>query len=519
MENLRLQIINTLITLLKPLEASYKEVTDIINDLSFNKTESLMNFINTYYGTIPYNAKVMELATTLTNQGLLKNEIKELESSNNAPATNVETTIETKEVTNDSLNPVQESTPINPVETNTKTYKLITNRPLNVKNNDFLNIQTNTKEKFKDIPFSQIDDMNCYLIDTLPLVKPQEEEPKEEIMEIQPTETEDTSNPQNVEEEMPSEFNMTLTTEPIDNSISKVLEVTPSNGIPIAGNALNIETPSVPDMEDTPNETKEVEPKVEFEPFEVTSLHSLSKLNANIDNQVDNNLNNPNDNDMTFKDTNFKENPPIEEEYKEPESVPLDVQPYNFSEEEKTINQIFEEAKNSRDKEEIEATINELEEEKRKLEEEKERLKELNLEKERELERQKEKDLENDKIIEEERKRKEREHAEELARRDEILRKKILDAQLSYIDNASKFIKDLETKSEPEIYESLYNLYRIDYIYHCLSNSSTETLNRFLNYLNNRMNNEKAYISIYMEQAIKKVLGTRAYQEENKKIA
>ena len=87
------------------------------------------------------------------------------------------------------------------------------------------------------------------------------------------------------------------------------------------------------------------------------------------------------------------------------------------------------------------------------------------------------------------------------------LRKKILDAQLNYINNASQFIKDLELEDPNIIYKSLIDLNDIRYIQHSLSKLSSNTLERFLPYVENKLElNEHSSIDKFMIEVIKKNL-------------
>ena len=90
------------------------------------------------------------------------------------------------------------------------------------------------------------------------------------------------------------------------------------------------------------------------------------------------------------------------------------------------------------------------------------------------------------------------------------LRKKIFDAQLVYLNDALKFIKDLETKDEIEMYESLINLNDIRYIQHSLSKLSQSALYRLLPYVENKLKNNKHYsIDMFIIEVIKKYLHTK----------
>ena len=87
------------------------------------------------------------------------------------------------------------------------------------------------------------------------------------------------------------------------------------------------------------------------------------------------------------------------------------------------------------------------------------------------------------------------------------LRKKILDAQLNYLNNASEFINNLEIESEEEIYNSLIDLNDIRYIQHSLSKLSKPTLERLLEYTNTRLNdNFHNTIDTFIINVIKKYL-------------
>lgn len=92
------------------------------------------------------------------------------------------------------------------------------------------------------------------------------------------------------------------------------------------------------------------------------------------------------------------------------------------------------------------------------------------------------------------------------------LRKKILDAQLNYINNATKFIKELETKDEMELYQSLIDLNDIRFIQHSLSKLSKSALNRLLPYVEDKLeNNKHSSIDMFIIEVIKKYLHTKTH--------
>ncbi len=86
----------------------------------------------------------------------------------------------------------------------------------------------------------------------------------------------------------------------------------------------------------------------------------------------------------------------------------------------------------------------------------------------------------------------------------EVLRKIILDSQLAYLNNANKFIDDLESKDEEGIYHTLLNLNDIRYIQHCISNLSLETLERLKTFIEKIEENKHNLINTFMEEAIKR---------------
>ena len=93
----------------------------------------------------------------------------------------------------------------------------------------------------------------------------------------------------------------------------------------------------------------------------------------------------------------------------------------------------------------------------------------------------------------------------------ESLRKKILDAQLNYINNASKFIKELEKKDDYQIYQDLIDLNDIRFIQHSLSKLSINTLDRLLIYLENKTDKEKHSIDMFIIEVIKKYLHSKMH--------
>ncbi|MBQ8891900.1 MAG: hypothetical protein IJ068_03440 [Bacilli bacterium] len=85
------------------------------------------------------------------------------------------------------------------------------------------------------------------------------------------------------------------------------------------------------------------------------------------------------------------------------------------------------------------------------------------------------------------------------------LRKKILDAQLNYINNAQEFIRNLEEKEPDDIYKELINLNDIRYIQHSLSKLSQYTLERFLPYVEDRLElNKHSAIDMFIIDVIRK---------------
>ena len=95
-----------------------------------------------------------------------------------------------------------------------------------------------------------------------------------------------------------------------------------------------------------------------------------------------------------------------------------------------------------------------------------------------------------------------------------LLRKKILEGQVAYINDANKFIQNLEDMDEVSIYNSIMNLNDIRFIQHSISKLTSETLERLLNYVENRLENEEHnFVDMFIEEAIKKNL------HKNKKVA
>ena len=85
----------------------------------------------------------------------------------------------------------------------------------------------------------------------------------------------------------------------------------------------------------------------------------------------------------------------------------------------------------------------------------------------------------------------------------DTVRKKILDAQLNYINNASNFIKSLEEMDEKDIYQSLIDLNDIRFIQHSLSKLSKGTLDRLNTYV---IDNKHGSIDMFIIEVIKKYL-------------
>lgn len=92
------------------------------------------------------------------------------------------------------------------------------------------------------------------------------------------------------------------------------------------------------------------------------------------------------------------------------------------------------------------------------------------------------------------------------------LRKKILDAQLNYINDATNFIKNLETMDEIELYQSLIDLNDIRFIQHSLSKLSHNTLYRLLPYVETKLeNNKHSSIDMFIIDVINKYLHTKMH--------
>ena len=87
------------------------------------------------------------------------------------------------------------------------------------------------------------------------------------------------------------------------------------------------------------------------------------------------------------------------------------------------------------------------------------------------------------------------------------LRQKILDAQLNYLNNAPKFISELEAKDDYEIYNSLIDLNDLRYIQHSLSKLSSSALQRLLKYTQDKLDiSSHNSIDMFIINVIKKYL-------------
>ena len=87
------------------------------------------------------------------------------------------------------------------------------------------------------------------------------------------------------------------------------------------------------------------------------------------------------------------------------------------------------------------------------------------------------------------------------------LRNKIIEAQLNYLNNASSFIQNLEKENEIDIYNSLIDLNDIRFIQHSLSKLSTDTLERLLDFVQNKLElNKHNSIDLFIIEVIKKYL-------------
>ena len=83
------------------------------------------------------------------------------------------------------------------------------------------------------------------------------------------------------------------------------------------------------------------------------------------------------------------------------------------------------------------------------------------------------------------------------------LKKSIINAQLNYLNNAPAFILDLEKKEAVDIYKALINLSNVSYIHHCISKLSSNTLDRLLQFMEERLKNTPSQIDLFIEKAIK----------------
>ena len=83
------------------------------------------------------------------------------------------------------------------------------------------------------------------------------------------------------------------------------------------------------------------------------------------------------------------------------------------------------------------------------------------------------------------------------------LKKSIINAQLNYLNNAPAFILNLEKKEAVDIYKALINLSNVSYIHHCISKLSSNTLDRLLQFMEERLKNTPSQIDLFIEKAIK----------------
>lgn len=86
--------------------------------------------------------------------------------------------------------------------------------------------------------------------------------------------------------------------------------------------------------------------------------------------------------------------------------------------------------------------------------------------------------------------------------RNEIIRKRILEAQVLYIKNTKDFLSNLEKKSPALIYQELLNLGNISYIQHCISNFELDTLKSLLEYFENNTTDKKSMFNGFMKESI-----------------
>ena len=87
------------------------------------------------------------------------------------------------------------------------------------------------------------------------------------------------------------------------------------------------------------------------------------------------------------------------------------------------------------------------------------------------------------------------------------LRKRIMETQLNYIDDATSFIQNLEEKNVYDLYDILMDLNDIRFIQHSLSKLSEETLEKLLTYVQEKYNNNRhTSIDLFIIEVIKKNL-------------
>ncbi len=97
--------------------------------------------------------------------------------------------------------------------------------------------------------------------------------------------------------------------------------------------------------------------------------------------------------------------------------------------------------------------------------------------------------------------------AETIAR----LRKKILEGQVAYMNDANGFIENLEKMDDFALYNALIDLNDIRFIQHSISNLSSSTLQRLLKYVEKKLEEtiHNNLIDMFIQEAIKKNLHSK----------
>ena len=462
MDNLKNQLIEQIFKILAPLRAFYKdEVNQITNDLLNNDTKSFINFVKKYYDNVSNTKYFSDLVTSLVNNGLIS----------------------------DSF--------LNEIKVN-NSIKEISVRPLNVKITTLDLIKQNKdlskldKTKFPVSLMSEPEDIvaNDTNIDTNINVDTN----SNTTLEIEPDYNieSDYSLPINVDnnEEMPN-FSTNYFDNQDDNTINIPAIEIPHDNINNENNLeINLENQDIFSKDDL---YKNIE--VNEETYENPSLKNTTQFGQllSFPLKTEQEIPNINNNIPVMENNNFstpsKDENEIREEIAEEvrDSVRSEIKEelrdeVRDSVKEELRDEVKEEVKEEVRNEVRDSVKNEVKEEVKE---------EVRASVRSEVKAEVEQELRN----------------QVLARVREETKQNILKLQNDYMNNASEFIKNLDTKSADEIYTSLRFLNDLRYMSHCIMHLSPNTLARLYSYIETKLNSDsKEFMDTIIEKRIKEII-------------